>query len=167
MKITKQQFDELKNASDLEQVLKTVGIEVESEKFPQDGDVYSYVDKGGDISSACWDGDKIDQFRQSLGNVHRTEADAEHYKNTTFRRWQAEIAIRRWRDEHCPFTPDWANGNQKKWYRVYGHVMKKWLPLLADTYMVKLPSTVYFATESDVKACAEALPDEWNALLID
>jgi len=165
MKITKQQFDELKNASDLEQVLKAVGIEVESEQWPQDGDVYSYVDDGGNIDESTWTDHPTDQFRLSLGNVHRTEADTEHYKATTLRRWQAEIAIRRWRDEHCPFTPDWTDGNQKKWYRVYGHVMKKWL--LADTYMVKLPSMVYFATEADVKACAEALPDEWNALLTD
>jgi hypothetical protein len=153
MKITKQQFDELKNASDLEQVLKAVGIEVEDEKFPQECDAYSYVNDGGNIDKSTWTDHRADHFRHSLG------------KATTFRRWQAEIAIRRWRDEHCPFTPDWANGNQKKWYRVYGHVMKKWL--LADTYMVKLPSMVYFATEADVKACAEALPDEWNALLID
>jgi hypothetical protein len=57
----------------------------------------------------------LTNFRQSLGNVHRTEAGAEHYKNTTLRRWQAEIAIRRWRDEHCPFTPDWTDVTQQKW----------------------------------------------------
>jgi len=165
MKITKQQFDELKNASDLEQVLKAVGIEVAIATFPQESDEYWYVDSAGSICRSIWVDYPVDRFLQSLGNVHRTEADAEHYKATTLRRWQAEIAIRRWRDEHCPFTVDWTDGHQKKWYRVYGHVMKKWL--LADTYMVKLPSTVYFATESDVKACAEALPDEWNALLID
>ena len=73
MKITKQQFDELKNASDLEQVLKAVGIEVENEQWPQENDEYRFVDHQSDISAAYWDGDKIDQFRLSLGNIHRTE----------------------------------------------------------------------------------------------
>jgi len=95
MKITKQQFDELKNASDLEQVLKAVGIEVESETFPKNGDTYWFLDSCGVCLTAKWTNHPSDRYRQSLGNVHRTEADAEHYKTTTLRRWQAEIAIRR------------------------------------------------------------------------
>jgi len=165
MKITKQQFDELKNASDLEQVLKAVGIEVESETFPQDGDVYSYVDDGGNIDESTWTDHPTDQFRLSLGNVHRTEADTEHYKATTLRRWQAEIAIRRWRDEHCPFTVDWTDRSQDKWYRYYDHYTERWTNICAGR--LQEPGVIYFATSADVKACAEALPDEWNALLID
>lgn len=165
MKITKQQFNELKNASDLEQVLKAVGIEVESEQWPQDDDDYWFIDSTGLVAKSSWKGDKIDQFHQSLGNIHRTEADAEHYKATTLRRWQAEIAIRRWRDEHCPFTPDWTDRSQDKWYRYYDHYTERWTNICAGR--LQEPSTIYFATEADVQACAEALPDEWNALLID
>ena len=165
MKITKQQFDELKNTSDLEQVLKAVGIEVESETFPKKGDRYFYLDADGDITAATWTTHRFDHFRQSLGNVHRTEADAEHYKNTTLRRWQAEIAIRRWRDEHCPFTPDWTDVTQQKWVRYYNHIKLGWAR--HDVYHSQEPGTIYFATSADVKACAAALPDEWNALLID
>lgn len=165
MKITKQQFDELKNASDLEQVLKAVGIKVENEQWPQENDEYRFVDHQSDISAMYWNGDKIDQFRLSLGNIHRTEADAEHYKATTLRRWQAEIAIRRWRDEHCPFTPDWMNESQEKWYRYYSHLGQLW----TANYVchAQHPQIIYFATYADVRACAEALPDEWNALLTD
>lgn len=165
MKITKQQFDELKNASDLEQVLKAVGIEVESETFPKNGDTYWFLDSWGVCLTAKWTNHPVDRYRQSLGNVHRTEADAEHYKATTLRRWQAEIAIRRWRDEHCPFTPDWMNESQEKWYRYYSHLGQLW----TANYVchAQHPQIIYFATEADVKACGEALPDEWNALLID
>jgi len=165
MKITKQQFDELKNASDLEQVLKAVGIEVESEKFPQDDDDYWLVHSDGSYLASTWSNHPIDIVRQSLGNVHRTKEDAEHYKATTLRRWQAEIAIRRWRDEHCPFTPDWTDVTQQKWLRYYNHINLGWTK--HDVYHSQDPGRIYFATEADVKACAEALPDEWNALLID
>ncbi len=98
MKITKQQFDELrlrarnfrriKNASDLEQVLKAVGID----------DDYWLVHSDGSYLASTWSNHPIDIVRLSLGNVHRTKEDAEHYKATTLRRWQAEIAIRRWRE---------------------------------------------------------------------
>ncbi len=165
MKITKQQFDELKNASDLEQVLKAVGIEVESETFPERYHTYWCVNIGGKVSPATWENHPVDFFRQSLGNVHRTKEDAEHYKATTLRRWQAEIAIRRWRDEHCPFTPNWTDEMQNKWYRYYHHYTERWMDIYARR--TQEPRAIYFATEADVKACAEALPDEWNALLID
>ena len=165
MKITKQQFDELKNASDLEQVLKAVGIEVESDKFPNNRDAYFYVDTDGDIDELSWRNRYYDQFRQSLGNVHRTEADAEHYKATTLRRWQAEIAIRRWRDEHCPFTPDWTNGHQGKFYGHFNHQTKIWMTTW--TKQLQESGTIYFEIADDLRACIDALPDEWNALLID
>ena len=167
MKITKQQFDELKNASDLEQVLKAVGIEVESETFPKNGDTYWFLDSCGVCLTAKWTNHPADRYRQSLGNVHRTEADAEHYKATTLRRWQAEIAIRRWRDEHCPFTPDWTNFSQVKWYRYryYRHDSHRWSA--KDCRINQDSHVLYFATKADIEACGKALPDEWDALTID
>ncbi len=163
MKITKQQFDELTLASDLEQALKAVGIEVEDDKFPQDGDVYFFADTDGEIDERSWSNLSYDRFLQSIGNVHRTKDDAEHYEATTLRRWQAEIAIRRWRDEHCPFTRDWADEGQ--WHRIYMHNKKAWANVYG--WISQDPFAIYFNTEADLNACAEALPDEWNALLID
>lgn len=86
-------------------------------------------------------------------------------RNLIILRWYAEIAIRNWRDEHCPFTPDWTDRTQRKWYQCYNHEIKGWDINFA--YMWQEPRTIYFATGADIQACSEALPDEWNALLID
>jgi hypothetical protein len=172
MKITAQQFDELKQQTDLAAVLKAVGVEVEDEAWPKKDDVYWFVDDGGGLGKVHWDGgglgkvpyggDRIDLYRQSLNNVHRTREDAEHYKATTIRRWQAECAIRNWRDKHCPFEVDWEDKGQQKWFNYFDHHRKGWNPAFRDDR--QQISEIYFATEADAKACLEALPCEWEVL---
>ncbi len=163
MKITQQQFDELKEQTDLAAVLRAVGVEVEDEAWPKDGDEYRYVSTvDGAIYTKQWRGDAIDLYRQSLNNVHRTRGGAENYKATTIRRWQAEIAIRNWRDKHCPFEEDWENRGQQKWYNYFDYNSNQWCQCFSTT--IQRSNEIYFATEVDAKACLDALPDEWEVL---
>jgi hypothetical protein len=174
MKISRQVFNQLVKDSNIETVLKDrleealdklLSIKVETEEFPQKNQIYWFLDSCGVCLTAKWTNHPSDRYRQSLGNAHRTEADAEHYKATTLRRWQAEIAIRRWRDEHCPFTPDWTNGHQGKFYGHFNHQTKIWMTTW--TKQLQESGTIYFEIADDLRACIDALPDEWNALLID
>jgi hypothetical protein len=162
MKITQQQFDELKEQTDLAAVLRAVGVEVKDEAWPKCGHAYFYVDHFGIISSAIWMGSRSDLYLQSLNNVHRTRKDAENYKATTIRRWQAECAIRNWRDKHCPFEEDWKKRGHRKWCNDFNYENNKWRTTYF-TYTL-LIGQIQFATEADAKACLEALPDEWEVL---
>lgn len=172
MKISRQVFNQLVKDSNIETVLKDrleealdklLSIKVEAEEFLQKNQTYWFVGSCGTCLTAKWTNHSVDYFRKSLGNVHRTEADAEHYKNTTLRRQQAETAIRKWRDEHCPFIEDWTDRSQPKWYRYYNHQTKDWAT--HNVWRSQELGTIYFATSADIKACVEALPNEWNALL--
>lgn len=86
-------------------------------------------------------------------------------RNLIILRWYAEIAIRNWRDEHCPFTPDWTTEYQGKFYGHFHHQTKIWMTTW--TRHIQEPGTVYFETAENLRACIDALPDEWNALLMD
>lgn len=162
MKITAQQFDELKQQTDLAAVLKAVGVEVEDEAWPKDSDMYFPVDADGVIYTKVWRGDATDLFCQSLNNVHRTREDAEHYKATTIRRWQAEIAIRNWRDKHCPFEAEWENKGQQKWSNCFDYYAHQW-GASGNTGIQRI-GEIYFATEAAAKACLDALPEDWEVL---
>jgi len=163
MKITTSQFNELKQQTDVAAILKAVGVEVEEEAWPRATSIcFCMGDDGRPCSILSYDDDEIDRFRLSLNNVHRTREDAEHYKATTIRRWQAECAIRNWRDKHCPFKADWADSEQKKWHNYFDYMRQQWDP--SHYYVTHIPGLPLFATESDAKACLDALPSEWEVL---
>jgi len=162
MKITTEQFNELKQQTDVAAILKAVGVEVEDEAWPKGEDWHWYIDDEGDECQSIYKDQKNDRFRLSLNNVHRTREDAEHYKATTIRRWQAECAIRNWRDKHCPFVADWADAKQPKWFNYFDYSGKRWKrnSYLTSQFLDNTP----FPTESDAKACLDALPSEWEVL---
>jgi len=47
---------------------------------PEEDDNYFYVTAEGGIEEGVWDGGEEDRFRWKIGNIHRTKADAEKYK---------------------------------------------------------------------------------------
>lgn len=162
MKITTAQFNELKQQTDVAAILKAVGVEVEDEAWPKIGEGYFLIGTDGSPLFTFYESDANDAFHLSLNNVHRTREDAEHYKATTIRRWQAECAIRNWRDKHCPFKADWTNIEQRKYYNYFGHDRGNLVQCFAT--FAQHFHKIYFATESDAKACLDALPSEWEVL---
>jgi len=162
MKITTAQFNELKQQTDVAAILKAVGVEVEDEAWPKDGDQFWCIDNEGNELDTYYNDDAFDRFQQSLNNVHRTREDAEHYKATTIRRWQAECAIRNWRDKHCPFKADETAVTQLKWINRFDRIGKYWEQ--ASHNSIHYVGEIHFATAADAKACLAALPSEWEVL---
>ena len=77
MKITPEQLEHIKN--NVEAGLRAVGIEVEAVESPQDGDAYYYQWVTGHVDRDRWRNHSIDHARKRIGNVGRTEAEAEAY----------------------------------------------------------------------------------------
>jgi hypothetical protein len=131
--------------------------EPEVKPFPQEGEIVFIRVADGVVRTDYSGGFHSGELRQ--GRVHRTEAEA-------IRAHEIEAAtaeIRRWRDENCPFTPDWGNKDQKKWYSVYGHSESKWYR--SYTAKIEIPNTIYFASPDDLTRCQSELPDAWAALV--
>ena len=49
----------------------------EEREFPQDGDEYWYVDYDAEVLDMEWQSDEFDQGRLTIGNVFKTEQEAE------------------------------------------------------------------------------------------
>lgn len=47
------------------------------QEFPQDGDEYWYIDDEGDILNEKWDGLDFEEYRLEIGNIYKTEDEAE------------------------------------------------------------------------------------------
>lgn len=55
--------------------------EVNGKWKPKHGDRYFYLDTIGEFSVCRWQGDEVDLYRLSIGNVHRTEEEAIKYRD--------------------------------------------------------------------------------------
>lgn len=49
----------------------------EEQEFPQSGDDYWYIDDEGDLSDIIYTNHRADRYRQKVGNIYRTEDEAE------------------------------------------------------------------------------------------
>lgn len=52
-------------------------LKEEEQEFPQDGDEYWYIDDEGDILNEKWDGLDFEEYRLEIGNIYKTEDEAE------------------------------------------------------------------------------------------
>ena len=52
-------------------------LKEEEQEFPRDGDEYWYVDDVGDILNEKWDGLDFEEYRLEIGNIYKTEDEAE------------------------------------------------------------------------------------------
>jgi len=101
-------------------VRQTTAKEPESKPWPQEGDVAWLRAGDGDVERAthlpAWSG----YLKQ--GRLHRVEAEAIRANEVE----AANAAIKRWRDENAPYTPDWDDIRQRKYLGVYDHSIPEW-----------------------------------------
>lgn len=133
--------------------------EPEVKPWPQEGDTYYWFDHHDGRYESIWDDDVLDRARQSFGIIFKTEEE----RDCAVRRIQANAEIRRWRDENCPFVPDWGDKEQKKYHGIYGSDDKEWTYDWFTTAHV--PNVIYFASPDDLKRCQSAIPDAWDTLV--
>ena len=133
--------------------------EPESKPWPQLNDTYYYRDGSGGIYAEEYRGTFVDAARRAIGNTRRTIAEC-HRANKVE---AANAAIKRWRDENCPFVADWTECNQPKWRSKYDHLKKRYCA--TTSWAEESFNTIYFRTSDDLARCQSELPDAWAALV--
>lgn len=130
--------------------------------WPQNNHHYWFVDTDGRTDTSRWASDRIDAARMAIGNVFRTEEDAEREAErrkvlTRLRQLERES----WGDGKA----DWKNTRQDKWYLFFSHHDGTWN---TERYTsVQDQGSVYFATEEAARAAVETIGAERLMLLLE
>ena len=85
----------------------------EEQEFPQDGDIYWYISLYGAICCESWDGDNIETYMLGVGNVYKTEQEAEF----AVEKMKVEAELRK-------FSRGYIDG-RNNWYILYDFERKK------------------------------------------
>ena len=92
--------------AELEQLAK------QEQRFPQLGDEYWYITDGGDVDSFGWENSQFDVSAQAIGNVYKTEQEAEF----ALEKLKVENELRKFSDSwdleitQYTFSFNWENG---------------------------------------------------------
>ena len=93
----KKQLEELKN------------VKIGDDGFPQDGDIYWFINNFGDVDCIKWGNNEIDNYRKDFLRIFKT-------KNECYRYLEIQVAFK---EESKKFKPDWKNRYQSKHYIYY------------------------------------------------
>lgn len=93
--------------------IKALKAEAQREdEFPQDGDMYWYIDNDGEVMEMEWQGNEYDQGRLSIDNVFHTKEQAEF----AVEKLKVEAELRKLSDSwdlentQYSFSFNWENG---------------------------------------------------------
>lgn len=124
---------------------------------PKAGDEYYHYDPGVGVGVTTWTNDGFDQAVNKIGNVFRTEDEAEK----TVKWLKARKVLF---DDTKGFKPNWPDDQEYKWSVVWDWCGRR---LFADFYFCETSSPgPYFATKEDAKASIEAHEKEWKIYLL-
>lgn len=129
--------------------------------IPEIGEKYYFTEtnRSSDfIDAAQWDNDMVDHWNLAIGNVFKTEAEAEAKQ----KRDNAKYEVMKAMSEFPPFVPDWEDSRQPKIRVSYSYHHKR---LFADSTfgnhtIIELP---YMATQEQAK---QLIRDQEENLLI-
>ena len=118
---------------------------------PEKGEKFWLIYNFGAVNGQYqWDNDAFDRGKLSIGNIFRTQEDAEFM----LERLKVLAELRRLAKG---FVPDWRDTNQKKWYLccdVGGSIHCDY------TYGISYGVPVYFQSREDAQAAIEAVGAE-------
>lgn len=119
---------------------------------------YWFVRSYGEARGATYDCmelcDSTDDYRYSIGNYFKTEAEAKKAVN-----WLK--AFTTLRDDTKGFKPDWSDPGQGKWFVFYDHVSRRLWSGLSFTYQGE---DLYFASEDEANDSIKNHRREWLTL---
>lgn len=104
---------------------------------PKDGETYWFISTG--IKDTTWAFDHIDEELYAIGNVFRTEDDAEREVRRRKTHQKLKELATKWNTEPI----DFSNSEQVKWSLIYvaGDINKL---QMGTGYVAQEPNTVYF-----------------------
>lgn len=127
--------------------VKILGEEVKKEKKglwkPEMEEKYFVVNDRGDVNKSWMSGDIFDQKRYSIGNVYKTEAEAQAHVE----KLKAIQRVKEYIAENCEVVEDVMDTTKEKFYVTYNPLDKSfgsWYQLAVDSHT--LP---YLKTEAD------------------
>lgn len=124
------------------QAVKAGIIKPESTWYePKVGEVYWHLSIFT-IDSHQYSNHDFDHKIIACQQVFRTKAEAEREDAKRV----ALTTIKRWCALNAPFTPDWGDGEQEKWYVGYAHHTHKFVVML-DFVHDRSPAIPYLATK--------------------
>lgn len=100
--ILKKQLNELKNVKN-------------DDEYPQVGDIYWFINTGGDIVYNRWENDEVDNYRKDFLRVFKTLKECERY---------LEIQ-EAFKEESKKFKANWHDKSQHKYYIRYNCASNK------------------------------------------
>ena len=128
----------------------------------RNGDRYWTLDDSADIFEATWDSDSIDRSRFAIGNVFRTEADAEE----EIERRKVLTELRQLaRESWGGGKTDWSNSAQSKYRLQFDYYTEGWYASFCNA--TQQQGAVWFATEQAAHAAVETIGAERLKLLLE
>lgn len=118
----------------------------EQQEFPQSGERYWYSNGGGMVNSCFWTSEQFDLNRYRIGNMFKTEKEAEF----AVEKLKVESELRKLSDSwdlektQYTFSFDWENGEFNLEYPDYN----------------QYPNSYYFYSADDVQQAIETVGEE-------
>ena len=140
------------------EILKDWFEEVKDERSykPTRGDWYDWIDSCGSPYDSLWDGDVEDCARLKIGNVFRTEEEANEAA-----KWLKARKILF--DDTRGFKPDWTNEKERKYSARYNH--NAGTLVVADMTVLQASPGPFFSAAEYAKGSIKRHEEEWKIYL--
>ena len=119
----------------------------EEQEFPQDGDIYWYISLYGAICCESWDGDNIETYMLGVGNVYKTEQEAEF----AVEKMKVEAELRK-------YSRPFKEGENENWFILWG-TYKKEVQIDWSRKLVR-QGTIYFESREKANEAVESVGEE-------
>jgi len=119
--------------------------------WPQNGELYHFVDSSGGLACVHFSGDNFDKWHKSSGNCFRTEKEAEHYRDYL-------VALNTLK-KSSDFVPDWEDLTVYKWYIKFNNVTKRFTACVISCLS---DFNIYYRTEIEALAALEKYRSEFE-----
>lgn len=127
------------------ELLELKGQVKEQQEFPQSGERYWYSNGGGMVNSCFWKSEQFDLNRYRIGNMFKTEKEAEF----AVEKLKVEAELRKY---SRPFIL-----GEENWY--LNTLSRKDITIAYDYYSIR-QGTVYFKSKDKVKEVIESVGEE-------
>ena len=118
----------------------------EKQKFPQLGDEYWYITDGGDVDSFGWEFVEFDLSAQAMGNVYKTEQQAQFAAE----KLKVEAELRKY---SRPFKEDENN------FFIQTNSSHNNIVIDADDYS-KIQGVIYFESQEKAQQAIQSVGEE-------
>ena len=130
--------------------------------WPQNGDPYWTIDDSAEVFESKWTTDSIDRGRLVIGNVFRTEADAE--KEIERRKVLTELR-RLARESWGGGKADWSNSAQNKYRLHFDYYLEGWYTSFCSH--TRQQGAIYFASLEAAEAAIQTIGADRLMMLLE